>query len=204
MQQISFISDQHFGHQNIIKLCNRPYVDTTEMTKDLIAKFNSRVKAGDLTYHLGDVFWRSLTEYDAMAIMDQLNGQHFYILGNHEEVMHKSAIQNNIRTRFIWVKDIATIHPAGYPHITLCHYAMRTWPKSHSGSWQLYGHSHGSLPENSSYSFDVGVDANGYFPVSIGEVADRMSKKVQPEIFTPEQKNEMYEDKEFIGDRYTP
>lgn len=54
---------------------------------------------------------------------------------------------------------------------------MRTWNKSHYGNWQLYGHSHGSLPENDSLSMDVGVDPNNYFPISFEQVSDRMSKK---------------------------
>ena len=32
--------------------------------------------------------------------------------------------------------------------IVLCHYAMRVWQKSHYGAWMLYGHSHGTLPDN--------------------------------------------------------
>jgi calcineurin-like phosphoesterase family protein len=43
--------------------------------------------------------------------------------------------------------------------VVLCHYAMRTWNKSHYNSWQLYGHSHGGLaPWGKQH--DVGLDAN--------------------------------------------
>jgi calcineurin-like phosphoesterase family protein len=62
--------------------------------------------------------------------------------------------------------------------ITLCHYALRVFNKSHHGSWHLYGHSHGTLPDDpNSLSFDVGVDCHNYFPISLDQVKKIMSKK---------------------------
>jgi len=62
--------------------------------------------------------------------------------------------------------------------IILCHYAMRVWDKSHWGIWHLYGHSHGSLPDDPrSLSYDVGVDKNNFTPLLFEEVKEIMSKK---------------------------
>jgi calcineurin-like phosphoesterase family protein len=91
-----------------------------------------------------------------------------------------------LRDLFIWNKDIAEIHPAGFPKIVLCHYALRTWNGSNRGSWQLYGHSHNGLSrsvqgvtrEESALSLDVGVDAWNMFPVSLDEIALKM-KEIQ-------------------------
>ena len=65
-----------------------------------------------------------------------------------------------------WVKDYHELHiqdknvKRGKTQIILSHYAHKVWNKSHWGSWMLYGHSHGSLPEDDkSLSIDVGVDA---------------------------------------------
>jgi hypothetical protein len=56
---------------------------------------------------------------------------------------------------------------------------MRTWNKSHRGSWHLYGHSHGTLPDDPhSMSFDVGVDCHNYRPLSFEQVKAVMSKKL--------------------------
>ncbi|KKL95432.1 hypothetical protein LCGC14_1854620, partial [marine sediment metagenome] len=60
--------------------------------------------------------------------------------------------------------------------ITLCHYAMRVWDKSHFNSWQLYGHSHGTL-NGIGKQYDVGVDANNFLPVSFANLTELMEAK---------------------------
>lgn len=63
-------------------------------------------------------------------------------------------------------------------NITLCHYCMRVWSKSHFGAYCLHGRSHGTLPDDpNSLSMDVGVDANNFFPVSFNQIKEKMSKK---------------------------
>jgi calcineurin-like phosphoesterase family protein len=57
--------------------------------------------------------------------------------------------------------------------LVLCHYAMRTWNRSHYGAIQLYGHSHGNLPGDSQ-SCDVGVDCWGFRPVSLEEILNNL------------------------------
>jgi calcineurin-like phosphoesterase family protein len=46
---------------------------------------------------------------------------------------------------------------------------MRVWDQSHHGSWHLYGHSHGKLPDLG-LSTDVGVDGHNFQPWSFEEV----------------------------------
>lgn len=177
---IWFTSDEHYGHQNIINFCKRPFASVEEMTETLIERHNQRVKAGDLVYHLGDMFWRKLGIEKAREIRGRLNGkQHYYIWGNHEELMEGNA---DLRNTFVWCKDIARVFPGGgdrFPKIVLCHYAMRVWRGSHNGDWHLYGHSHAGLPENASLSFDCGVDARNFFPMSVEEVATEMQAKIR-------------------------
>ncbi|MFK5004710.1 hypothetical protein ACI4AP_29375, partial [Klebsiella pneumoniae] len=62
--------------------------------------------------------------------------------------------------------------------IVLCHYAMEVWNKSHHQAWHLYGHSHGSLPDNpNAKKFDVGVDCHNYTPLSYQDVKNIMARK---------------------------
>jgi calcineurin-like phosphoesterase family protein len=50
-----FTSDTHYGHQNIIRFCHRPYADVHHMNVDLVNRAASIVDVGDELWHLGDV-----------------------------------------------------------------------------------------------------------------------------------------------------
>jgi len=181
MKTIWFTSDTHFGHKNILQLSNRPFATVDEMNETIIANWNARVKPGDDVYHLGDVALCSRGKL--RDILSRLNGNIHLIRGNHEE----SA--SELPERFTWMKDYheleiddAEAHK-GKRLLVLCHYAMRVWNASHYGTWHLYGHSHGELPDDpASLSFDIGVDCHGFRPLSYEEVKARMQLKswVQP------------------------
>ena len=49
-----YISDTHFGHANIIRLCNRPFQDVERMDNTLINNWNNTVSNKDTVYILGD------------------------------------------------------------------------------------------------------------------------------------------------------
>ena len=177
MSNLFFTADQHFGHENIIKFCNRPFRNTDEMTEELIKRHNNKVPKGARVYHVGDMFWRTITPKRAMEILHELNGQHYFIWGNHDETMEEIVARKyptNV-TNLIWAKDLALVNKEdNHPRITLCHYSMQVWPGSHRGDWHLFGHSHGQL-KGIGKSFDVGVDTNNYEPWSIEEVIVKMS-----------------------------
>ena len=170
-----FTSDEHFDHRNIIDFCRRPFTDVKEMKEKLIENHNSVVKAGDLVYHLGDMFWRTLPLEDAIGIAKSLNGQHFYIYGNHDELFKNKAL----RDCFVWCRDVENLKIPGLPNIWLSHYAHRVWNGSHRGAYHLYGHTHAVMPEDSSLSFDVGVDAQNFLPISLDEVVEKMKVKAE-------------------------
>lgn len=58
-------------------------------------------------------------------------------------------------------------------NIIMMHYPMLTWPKVTAGSVMLHGHIHSDKSYNEANKrygirrYDVGVDANDYYPVSI-------------------------------------
>jgi len=172
--QIWLTSDEHFGHANIIRFCNRPFSDTDDMREKLIDNFNSRVKPGDVTFHLGDMFWRKLQVKECMGILERLNGKHFYINGNHEEVFDRPESFALI-DMFLNITDVRMFRHEN-KRIWMSHYAHRCWPKSHQGSYHVFGHTHGVL-EDFGRSHDVGVDSNNYAPVSFTELVTLMESK---------------------------
>ena len=178
-----FTSDWHFGHANIIKYSNRPFADKYEMDRSIIVSHNSVVQPEDTVYFLGDI---GFSDYQYVAkVINRLNGIIHLVKGNHDNKLLKHS---EVRSRFASVNDLLEVtipdqqgHRGGQK-IVLCHYAMRVWNKSHHGSWQLYGHSHGSLAElRNSLQFDVGVDSHSFFPWSYEEVKAKMkTKEFQP------------------------
>jgi len=50
-----FTSDEHFNHENILKLfVYRPFRSVDEMNTTIIQRHNARVKDNDVVFHLGD------------------------------------------------------------------------------------------------------------------------------------------------------
>jgi calcineurin-like phosphoesterase family protein len=173
---IYFYSDVHYGHQNIIKYSKRPFSNADEMDAALIANHNSVVKPADVVYCIGDFsFHRDQSR--TRSIIHALNGTKFLIRGNHDKYLEDKTLSMFAKVdnyMEIYVPDV----DIGKQLIVLFHYSMKVWNKSHHGSWHLFGHSHGSLPDDpNSLSFDVGVDCHGYTPISYNRVKEIMKTK---------------------------
>ena len=85
---INFVtSDCHWGHENIIKYCGRPFKNGEHMHKTLIRNWNERVKPEDTVYHLGDWCFKGGQEGSktkAQIWEDKLNGKVIHVIGNHD------------------------------------------------------------------------------------------------------------------------
>ena len=78
------ISDTHFHHRNILKYEaeSRPFANRDEMDEILIERWNERVGANDVVFHLGDFALAGKTI--TRDIISRLNGRKFLLLGNHD------------------------------------------------------------------------------------------------------------------------
>lgn len=177
MSKIFFTSDHHFGHNNIIRFSNRPFADVDEMNRVMAERWNERIGPDDLVYHIGDFALTNKREWVG-ELLDSLNGKKHLIVGNHE-----GAAMNH-QKKFEWVKDYYELKVpdadvrGGYQRIVLMHYAMRVWHHDYQGTWQLYGHSHGNLPDKEDkLAIDVGVDCHNFYPLSYEEVKAIMQNK---------------------------
>ena len=85
-------ADQHFGHANIIKYCNRPFSSVSEMDEALIDNWNKAVAKDDIVYVLGDFALAKIERI--IEIGNRLHGNKKLILGNHDrsnESVYKRA-----------------------------------------------------------------------------------------------------------------
>lgn len=76
-----FTSDMHLGHGNIIKYCNRPFKDVTEMKSVLILNWIQMVGQDDTVYHLGDFSFMGKEE--TLRLLASLPGNKIFFKGNH-------------------------------------------------------------------------------------------------------------------------
>lgn len=165
---IYFTSDLHLGHENVIKFENRPFSNADEMNRVLIANYNSVVQPNDTVYILGDLTYRIPSD-EANRIISQLNGRKTLIKGNHDKKYDESLFEEiTLYKEIKWDGN----------NFILMHYPFMEWNKMYHGSYHLHGHIH----SDSSYNYknaqenvrryDVGVDANNFFPVAITTIID--------------------------------
>lgn len=96
-----FTSDEHYGHANIIKYCNRPFNNVDEMNAELIKRHNEVVGANDTVIHAGDFCWPSAPD-DARMFIRRLKGNHVFLIGSHDRWQRQSIG----KYKHIWEKNI--------------------------------------------------------------------------------------------------
>lgn len=170
---IWFTADFHLSHKKIIDYCNRPFKNIEEMDAILVNNLKSKLKSKDTLYFLGDLsFKKSAAEFLFEELKDI---EIHFIIGNHD-----SKVVIKLAKEFCSsVSKLKNIN-CNNQSITLCHYAMRVWNKSHFNAWNLFAHSHGKLaPIGKQY--DVGIDNNNFMPISFEQLVVIMEK--QPNNF---------------------
>lgn len=168
---IYFTSDQHFGHENILKLCNRPYATIEAMDEALISLWNERVNGNDTVYVLGDLFFRSK---NINTVLERLRGKKHLILGNHESSWFSLEKFGHF---FVRVESLAEISD-GKRGITLCHYPMLAW-KHDTKQFMVHGHIHNDTQadywqwlKSRERILNASVDVNNFRPVTFDELLE--------------------------------
>lgn len=163
---IYFTSDQHLGHPAIISMQNRPFQNVEEMNQTITNNYNSMVNKDDTVYILGDICHRLRVE-EANNLISKLKGRKILITGNHDKKYDERLFEG--------IYDFKTVSLYG-EYFALMHYPMLSWPKSYHGSYQLHGHIHACSDYNLQNKmneirrYDVGVDANDFYPVSVEQI----------------------------------
>lgn len=174
-----FCSDLHHAHNRIVELTNRGVVTTQENhTEWMIDTWNTNVPKGTEVWHLGDFSFS--TKYEEIKnIVRQLNGNKYFIKGNHcdAKILDKLKQEGFISNWFDY-KEIKI----GNTKTVLFHFPIASWNGQHRGSWHLHGHSHGNYFIPKGKILDVGIDSaynilgqHRFFTED--DIADYMSKR---------------------------
>ena len=155
---VFFISDTHFGHQNILRLSKRPFRTIAEHDEALVAHWNATVGHEDVVYHLGDFAYGLDEDADRLNwLFSRLQGRKHLVLGNHDldgnGRMHPTIAGLGWEAR---PEHLLHLEIDG-GRLVLSHYAQREWQGGQKGAFHFYGHAHGALA-GIGRSRDVGVD----------------------------------------------
>jgi len=122
MADIYFISDTHFGHENIIKFCERPFKDVKQMDDYMMEQWCRVVRPQDHVYHLGDVTMdrKGRDEEQFVRMMRKLPGHLRLVMGNHDHFPTEVYLEAGFEKIYGTWRGIANIllshipiHPSG-------------------------------------------------------------------------------------------
>lgn len=184
-----FSSDQHFGHANILRYANRPFVDVQEMDEILVARHNERVGPEDHVWWLGDL---ALGDIDrSLRMAWRCMGRKTLVVGNHDRVFSGSP-----EKRALWeerYRTEANIENLVFGHtripltpevtVLACHFPFAGdsqkdverfrshRPDDDESTWLLCGHIHQHWRQQGR-QINVGVDAWGGKPVHASKILE--------------------------------
>jgi calcineurin-like phosphoesterase family protein len=156
-----FISDTHFNHENIIEYCDRPFKSAEHMDREIIRRWNERVKPTDTVFHLGD-FMFAKGGKRPQHYLKYLNGRVILIKGNHDG-------NNGLKTCI----DSMTISLGGK------NWWVQHRPEMLKWKYNLCGHVHNNwkvLDTERYIVVNLSVEVWDYYPVNIQEILKRLTK----------------------------
>ena len=167
-----YISDTHFGHNNVIKFDHRPFSDADEMDCAMIHLWNDKVTNKDNVYILGDFCFRS--SKDPVWYLRQLKGKKHLIQGNHDQITLKNQ---EAMSHFLTVDKMLFVQDNKHK-LVLCHFPIAEWNGFYKGAWHIYGHIHSRMDGSGEYmrrqkrALNAGCMINGYAPVTLEELIE--------------------------------
>lgn len=167
-----YIADTHFGHENVIRFCNRPFLSVKEMNEKLIENWNSKITNGDNVFILGDMFYRCDNVEEVLA---KLKGKKQLILGNHDTWVERKELKKY----FVSINKYNEITD-GKHLIILSHYPMLSFRRENrKNTFMLHGHIHNDtdidffpLLKSRANVLNAGVEINNYMPVTLEELIE--------------------------------
>lgn len=168
LQNIWFWSDLHFGHKNIIRFSDRPFVDTPSMDEMLIQNFNNLVGTNDVSIWVGDVSFKNLDE--SKVLVRRLNGYKILVLGNHDF--------NKKKVKYMGFDEVHVVYnlTVGDTRVAFTHYPMDNLPE---GWINVHGHLHKNghhadeVPTTT--HINVNCEFTDYKPINLQTLVDNIT-----------------------------
>jgi len=188
---IWFTSDWHFGHNRPFIVKDRGFPDIISHDEYLLSEFNRMVDYEDIVFHMGDLSFGTTDSCLTLLKRMKCKNMHF-IMGNHDKALRGALSQIPMVVNGETKNSLGQFHELRVSDgddrmdITLCHYPMLSWNKSHYGAWNICGHSHGSNPQSLpdcklgkrlDVSPDVGMKFNETFMFTFEDVKRIMKNK---------------------------
>jgi len=167
MNKTWLIGDPHFGHENVISYCERPFSSVTEMDEEIIKRWNNLVKKNDEVILLGDFSFYGREK--SRNILSRLHGTKTLIKGNHDTKSDK------------YYRDIGFRNASKYPivvrqGIILSHQPMFGLFSNDSILMNIYAHEHNNkeFEDFTNCSACVSVERTNYEPVLLDEIESKI------------------------------
>jgi len=153
-------SDIHFGHENIINFCDRPYPDADTMNECIMDNFNETVGEDDISIWVGDVGFLSTTKLN--QILGYLHGYKILVIGNHDfkgKKLRNLAFDEKHLLLQVTKKNIDMV---------FTHYPMENLPYPFIN---IHGHIH-NIIKNSLQHINVSVEMPyiNYKPIQLSDL----------------------------------
>jgi calcineurin-like phosphoesterase family protein len=178
-----FGSDFHLFHKtSFVEGGPRNKFETPEQMNDYILNnLFEIVKSGDRIYFGGDIGWKFPQGF-LQKFFDDLKKHRIsfvWVEGNHDKTNVNSSC-------IIWKGQIYDTIIGKQP-ITVSHYPMYVWNKSHYGAWNLYGHIHykdatwnkleNGLHDIKGKSFNINIELNNFKLYHYDEISALMDAR---------------------------
>ena len=180
--QLYFTSDLHYFHKRIVDFTGRP-TTFENLTQWITTQCNSKIPKPEkgkkvTTIHLGD-FAFSCTNEELVEVLKSLNGDWWFILGNHDSAGKLITAINTVNAetgsnhRLLgwYYRLLVTKQPVDKTKkkskklVILCHFPIEDWESKHYNSAMIHGHVHGGGSDHDGHGltripnrFDVGID----------------------------------------------
>ena len=132
-----FTSDWHFNHQTLSKgIRGKRFSTVKDHDEYIINQIIECTSPGDDLFFLGDLAWKwSSKDYEVFFTKLKRHKLRFHwILGNHDKLSIKSSC-------IVWKGAMKDIIINKTP-LTLCHYPLIVYNRSHYNAINLHGHIH--------------------------------------------------------------